>query len=139
LSLVSGETPAATLLADAFVSRPELKGSAAEIAAARNAKSGAIYGPLIPTVGGQAYLGGLGGGIVGKRSTFGESEDYIASLNWRIGPGGLFDFGQIHLTQARLRSVALTGGKLRDQIAGQVDRKSTRLNSSHQIISYAVF
>src|SRR5258708_33319822 len=35
---------------------------------------------------------------------------------------------------ARLVHVAL-----HPRIAGEIDRKSTRLNSSHQIISYAVF
>src|SRR5437588_6284414 len=29
--------------------------------------------------------------------------------------------------------------RLRDRLPGEVDRKSTRLNSSHTVISYAVF
>src|SRR5438552_5558901 len=42
------------------------------------------------------------------------------------------------------KDIFVTNGLARDvtsqdYIAGQADRKSTRLNSSHQIISYAVF
>src|SRR5258708_27272082 len=36
-------------------------------------------------------------------------------------------------------SIQLVGGETAEQSAHQRDRKSTRLNSSHQIISYAVF
>src|SRR5258708_27177360 len=44
------------------------------------------------------------------------------------------------LEQAGARSGATTTGSLlRAALSRQLDRKSTRLNSSHQIISYAVF
>src|SRR5207247_10461998 len=79
LSLISAMMPAGTLVEQAMAARPEAKETAALVVAARVAKNGAVYGPLIPSFGGQAFIGGLGGG----------------------------------------------------------DRKSTRLNSSHEWISFA--
>src|SRR5258708_9278761 len=38
-----------------------------------------------------------------------------------------------------VRAPCLVGGRLMKNTKGHGDRKSTRLNSSHQIISYAVF
>src|SRR5207245_3554972 len=60
---------------------------------------------------------------------FGESEDYVALLAWRVGPGGLFDFGNIHARQARLRGAALTADKVIDQIANEVIASQTRVQS----------
>src|SRR3712207_7737096 len=37
------------------------------------------------------------------------------------------------------RGRLVTGGEQREQLVGDLDRKSTRLNSSHANISYAVF
>src|SRR5256885_12610955 len=39
----------------------------------------------------------------------------------------------------RCLALAADAGRVDDQIAFAVDRKSTRLNSSHLVISYAVF
>ena len=97
--------------------------------AARVAKNGAVYGPLIPSFGGQAFIGGLGGGKDSQTGNFGESEEYVGLLNWRIGPGGLFDFGEIHAQQARLRAARLTEEKVRDEIAQQVVTGRVRLLS----------
>jgi outer membrane protein TolC len=99
------------------------------VSAAQQAKNGAIYGPLIPTVGGQAFFGGLGGGMNSETGHFGESEDYVALVGWRIGPGGLLDFGNMHAQQARLRSAALTANKVTDQIANEVITSQARVQS----------
>lgn len=129
LSFVSTQQPLSDLVTQALFARPEMKQSAALIDAARQAKNGAIYGPLIPSIGGQAFLGGLGGGNKNSTRSLGESEDYVASLSWRIGPGGLFDFGNIHAKQSRLRSANLTNEKVRDQIAQEVVVSRTRVLS----------
>ena len=100
------------------------------------AKNGAVYGPLIPSVGGQAFIGGLGGGKDSQTGNFGESEEYMALLNWRIGPGGLFVFSEIHVQQARLRATQLSEQKLRDEIAQQVVTARARarvLSLAHQL------
>ncbi|MEO8426907.1 MAG: hypothetical protein ABI651_07335 [Verrucomicrobiota bacterium] len=89
-----------SLVAQALASRPELKQNRALVDAARNVQKGALYGPLIPSLGAQVFLGGLGGGKTHDPNTFGESEDYQLTLGWRIGPGGLLDRGRVHATEA---------------------------------------
>jgi len=88
-----------------------------------------VYGPLIPSVGAQAFVGGLGGGTGGSTGNFGESEDYLATLSWRIGPGGLFDFGRIHVADARWCGTKLSQEKTLDAIAGQVVEVATHVRS----------
>jgi len=105
--------------------------------AARHAKNGATYGPLIPSVGGQAFVGGLGGGMNSETGHFGESEDYVALVGWRIGPGGLLDFGNIHSQQARVRSATLSADKVTDQIANEVIASQTRVQSLAEQIATA--
>ncbi len=129
LSVISPKEPLGSLVAQALAARPETRQSAALVSAAQYAKTGATYGPLIPTVGGQAFFGGLGGGMNGETGNFGESQDYVALLAWRIGPGGFFDFGNIHAQQARLRSAAFTASKVTDQIANEVVTGRTRVQS----------
>jgi len=129
LSIVSTKEPLGELISQALAARPETKESAALLSAAQHAKNGAIYGPLIPTVGGQAFFGGIGGGKDSETGHFGESEDYIASISWRVGPGGLFDFGNIHARQARLRGAALMADKVIDQVANEVITGQTRVQS----------
>jgi outer membrane protein TolC len=126
LSIISTKEPLGDLVSQALAARPETQQSAAFLTAARHAKNGAIYGPLIPTAAGQAFFGGLGGGKDSETGHFGESEDYVASVSWRIGPGGLFDFGNIHAQQARLRSAALSADKVIDQVANEVIVNQTR-------------
>ncbi|MBA3830583.1 MAG: TolC family protein [Chthoniobacterales bacterium] len=129
LSLVSTKESLGDLVSQALAARPETQQSAALLSAAQHAKNGAIYGPLVPTVGGQAFFGGLGGGMNSETGHFGESEDYVALLTWRVGPGGLFDLGNIHARQAHLRGAALTADKVIDQIANEVIASQTRLQS----------
>ncbi len=128
-SIVSPKEPLGDLVSQALAMRPETQQSAAFLSAAQQAKNGAIYGPLIPSVGGQAFFGELGGGKDSETGHFGGSEDYVALLNWRVGPGGLFDFGNIHGRQARLRGAALTADKVIDQVANEVITSQTRVQS----------
>ncbi len=129
LSIVSAKESLGDLVSQALAARPETQQSAALLSAAQHAKNGSIYGPLIPTVGGQAFFGGLGGGMNSETGHFGEFEDYVALLAWRIGPGGLFDVGNIHARRARLRSAALTADKVIDQVANEVINSRTRVQS----------
>lgn len=129
LSLISATAPAELLVEQALAVRPETKQNAALVIAARENKNAAVYGPLIPTLGGQAFVGQLGGGKDSQTGNFGESEDYTALASWRIGPGGLFDFGAIHTQNARLRTAQLTDEKVRDDIAQQVVKSRTRVLS----------
>ena len=129
LSIVSTKESLGDLISQALAARHETQQSAAFLSAAQHAKNGAIYGSLIPSVGGQAFFGGLGGGKDSEAGHFGESEDYVALLTWRIGPGGLLDFGNIHARQARLRGAAVTADKVIDQVANEVITSETRVQS----------
>jgi len=129
LTLVETNAPLDSLVQQALRSRPELKQSQALVTAAHDAKNGAVYGPLIPSLGAQAFVGGLGGGKNDSTGNFGESEDYFVGLGWRIGPGGLFDSGRIHASKARLQGARLSGAKVQDEIARQVVESHARAQS----------
>ncbi len=135
LTLIEPGTAMDTLVERALRSRPELKESQALILAARESKKGAVYGPLIPSIGAQVFGGGLGGGPDGGPSNFGAEGDYLVGLSWRIGPGGLFDSGRVRATKARLAATELGATKLKDDITSQVVTGLTRLQSlSEQIV-----
>ena len=104
----------------ALQQRPELKQSRALLAAARDTKNGAVYGPMIPTLGAQVYAGGLGGGPDGGPAHFGGETDYSLALFWKIGPGGLFDSARTDSRKAQLNATQLAEAKLRDTVVTEV-------------------
>jgi outer membrane protein TolC len=118
-----------SLVSKALGSRSEAKQIDALARAARDAKNGATYGPMIPSLGAQVFAGGLGGSGDGTGSRFGQSEDYAVTLGWRIGPGGLLDRSRVRATEARLRIAELGGEKLRDEITRQVVESYVRFQS----------
>ena len=117
------------LVEQALRTRPELKQNQALVLAARAAKNGAIYGPLVPSVGAQAFGGGLGGGPDGGPNTFGAEGDYLLGLSWRIGPGGLFDAGRVHAGKGRLAEAQVGEAKLKDTITSHVVVSLARVQS----------
>jgi outer membrane protein TolC len=129
ITLFSTNSAMDTLVVQALGTRPELKQSQALLQAARATKDGAVYGPLIPTVGAQAFGGGLGGGPDSGPSNFGAEGDYLVGVSWRIGPGGLFDSGRVNASKAQLAAVRLGEAKLKDAIASQVVVSLTRVQS----------
>lgn len=129
LDLVETNTALDSLVQRTLASRPELKQSQSLLAASRDAKSGTIYGPLIPSLGAQLFFGGLGGGRSGIADTFGAQEDYCVGLSWRIGPGGLFDFTRTRATQSRMNEAGFVLEKLRDDVTRQVVEAFTRWQS----------
>jgi outer membrane protein TolC len=119
------------LLSRALARRPELDEAAARLEAARMTRRAATRGPLIPTLGAQASLGGLGGGP-GSTSIghdFDLSADYSFGLSWRVGPGGLGDRNRQRETLARERQGELEQEKVRDVIRRQVVEQHARLRS----------
>lgn len=129
LALVATNVPLDALVGQALAARPELKQGAALVAAARDAQRGARYGGLIPTLGAQVSAGGLGGGVDGQWGNFGDSEDYFVGVSWRIGPGGLLDFGRLHAAEARLRGTRVLDEKLKDEVTRQVVEAHARMAS----------
>lgn len=120
LKLSGAEGSQKELIAQALKARPEYLQSAALVGSAQAGVNGAIYGPLIPTLGAQAFFGGLGGDSDAGRSRFDQQQDYSVGLGWRIGPGGLFDSSRKHAAQARLRTAEIGSEKTREKIAREV-------------------
>jgi outer membrane protein TolC len=137
LTLFETNATADGLVELALESRPELKESQALLVAARADKTGATYGPLIPTLGAQAFGGGLGGGPDGSPDNFGAVGDYTVGLGWRIGPGGLFDSARIRAARARLATAELGTAKLHDAIVSQVVAGLIRVRSTSAQIDLA--
>jgi outer membrane protein TolC len=129
ITLIETNTPVRELSRRALDRRPELKRSRAAAAAARDARKGAVYGPLIPSIGAQAFGGGFGGGPDNGPGNFGGMGDVYVGLGWRIGPGGMFDFGRLKSTQARLSEAELLDEKLRDEITREVVAGLVRVQS----------
>ena len=137
ITLVDTNAAMGALVAQALHQRPELEQNRALVEAANSSKNGALYGPLVPIVGGQAYLGGLGGGMDNGPHRFGDSEDYMVYAGWRIGPGGLFDFSRRHLAEAQLESGRLAAEKVKDAVMREVVTGLTRVRSEADQLSSA--
>jgi outer membrane protein TolC len=120
LDLVVTNATLNSLMTQAYSTRPELAQSRFSLKAARAARDGAKFGPLVPNLGAQVFVGGLGGGNKTSHRGLGESEDYAFTLGWRIGPGGLFDRGRIRAAEARLNLADLSNAKLLDEVTRQV-------------------
>ena len=125
------------LVSEALDARPEIRESRALMQVAEQTQNGAVYGPLIPTVAGQVFVGGFGGGRDAGPSTFGGSRDYLAAVGWRVGPGGLFDVGRIRSARARLGEARWNLEKLRDAVSRQVVEAHTRVVSQQQQLGTA--
>jgi len=129
LSFLSTNATLDALVAQALAARPEVQQTKSLVQAASYARKGALYGPLVPSVGAQAFVGGLAGGNATTYRSLSESEDYQVTLGWRIGPGGLFDRSRVHAAEARLQAARLTSDKLHDEITRQVVDGFTRVQS----------
>jgi outer membrane protein TolC len=129
LTYINTNAVLTAMLAQAASARPELAQNRHLVSAARELKQGAKIGPLIPTVGAQAFVGGLGGGNDTGSTDLGRSEDYAVTLGWRIGPNGLFDRGRTRAAEARLKTAEFGYEKIADEIARQVTESFVRWQS----------
>jgi len=142
LALMDANATPDALVRMALDKRPELVRSAAMIAAAEQARRGALYGPLVPTLGGQAFAGEFNGGgqlfggeIGGAENTNisgGPRRDYSVGLSWKIGPGGILDLGRIRAAGAQLTRAEVNDEKLRDTIKREVVDAYTQMQSLFQ-------
>lgn len=137
IALVETNATLDSLVRQAISARPELKQSQAFAQAAKENKNGAVYGPLIPSLTAQAFGGGLGGGPGNATGNFGDSEDYFVGVSWRIGPGGLFDFGRSRAAKARLNSTRIETDKIHDEIVREVVVAFASLQSYSEQIATA--
>jgi outer membrane protein TolC len=116
------------LLAEALERRPEVREARSELEAARSDQSGALWGPLVPTVQGDVVLGGLG--VV--PGNLGATTDYAVTVGWRIGPGGLFDPGRRDLADARARQAEIQVERVRQRVAEELLSGLNRLRSADE-------
>jgi outer membrane protein TolC len=139
VSRISSGEELGALVAQALATRPELDEAAARVSAARLQRRAATNAPLIPTIGAQAALGGLGGGPGGSTLTrdWGATGDYSFGVSWRIGPGGLFDRNRQREAAARERQVEFAEEKVRDSVRRQVVEQYARLRSYGEQIELA--
>ena len=129
LTLTATNAALDSLVAQALAARPELKQGAAFAAAAAKQHSAATVGPLIPSLGAQAFAGALGGGRNNDLDNFGGSASMALTLGWRFGPGGIFDSARERTADSRMRATALANVKLSDDIIRQVVEAHTRVHS----------
>jgi outer membrane protein TolC len=131
LTLATAGDDLAALVAQALAKRPELDEAAARLEAARVSRRASTHGPMIPTLGAQVSLGGLGGGPGSASFTrdFDVSNDYSFGVSWRVGPGGLLDRNRQRETASRERQVELEREKIQESIRRQVVEQHARLRS----------
>ncbi len=120
LTLIPADAEIRVLIAEALDARPELREQSAVTKSAEYNRQGVTVGPFIPTLNGYAGVGGLGGGPDSSLGGLRSYSDYGFTLNWRIGPGGLFDYSRVDNAEARLEQARLGLAKLQDQITRQV-------------------
>lgn len=137
LTLIKPDASLESLVQQALLAAPELKQSQALLEAAHENRNAAVYGPWVPTITAEAYLGGFGGGRNGDTGDFGDREDYFVGLGWRIGQGGLLDLPRQRVAEARLSSAAHLLDKARDQIIRRVVEAFTQLQSQSEQIDTA--
>jgi outer membrane protein TolC len=137
LVLFDTTASAAGLVERAMRSRPELKQAEARLAASHASQRAAMRGPLIPTISAQAFGGTLGGGPDSGRARVGSMTDFTVGVSWRIGPGGLFDFGRVNANKAQLAVAELGASQLKDAIAAEVLTSLTRIRALADQIALA--
>ena len=130
IRLISEKETLDSLVAKATANRPELKQMAARVQAAKSRHSGAVYGPAVPSIAAGAFWGGLGGGDGNAgMANFDNSSEYSVGASWTLGPGGLFDVGQMNKTRAKVKQGELETEKSHQEIIVQVVAAHARLNS----------
>ncbi|MCC6415983.1 MAG: TolC family protein [Opitutaceae bacterium] len=127
------------LISHALAKRPEVDEMAARLQAARLGRRAAMQGPMLPTVGAQAWIGGLGGGPSGSTLTrdFDLSGDLSFGVSWRVGPGGLLDRNRQREMKARERQTELEGEKMHELIRRQVVEQHARLRALGEQMEFA--
>lgn len=129
LTLADTNATFGSLVQQAFSNRPELKQSRALISAAEENKKAAVRGVWIPTIGAQAFAGGLGGGKNESTGNFSDTADFAATVSWRVGPGGILDSARVDASKAKLKTAELTAEKVQQAIERQVVDAAVQVQS----------
>ncbi len=144
LTLIENNVPLGTLVQQGLSNRPELKQTRALVSAAEENKKAATRGVWIPTVGAQAFAGGLGGGRDSATGNFSDTADFSATVSWRVGPGGILDSARVDVSKSRLKTAELTAEKAKQDIereivdaAVQVQSLGQQVESSRRVLKAA--
>jgi adhesin transport system outer membrane protein len=133
LELVAALAPEEEMVREALAARPEVHRAEHLVEAADKDRTGARWGPLLPTIGAEASFGRLG-------QTFDDtarSNDYRVTLGWQIGPGGLFDGGRSALADSRASSAALEAARVRARVVREVREARGQVESRRSAIEAA--
>lgn len=126
VTLVPAEKTVTDLASEAIERRPELAAGRAFWAALDKDRQSALLGPLIPTVRGEVFDGGLGRVPGDSR----ESRDAAFGLVWKIGPGGLGDVSRVRIAEAQQRQESLRFAQTADRVVREVVQSLTHVQSS---------
>lgn len=139
LSLVTSGGELGPVIARALAARPEIESARAREHAADASVRGASYGPLIPKIGAQAALGGLGGGTgsAPPERDFDSTADYMLGLSWHVGPGGLFDSSRKQIARSAERLSALETERITNEIRRQVVDQHAHLQSLAEQLTFS--
>jgi outer membrane protein TolC len=121
------------LIKRAMLQRPELKEADADLRAIKNEVTGAVWGPLIPSLRAEAGAGGLGP----VPSDLSSREDYRISVGWKVGPGGIFDIGRQHVTKSQHETQRVRIAKLMQKVEEEVRIAYTQVLAKAEQIKIA--
>jgi outer membrane protein TolC len=127
------EAKEADLVGEAVAARPELREAAAELAAARHEETAATWAPLIPDIQVDAGVGSLGPVFSDLES----SRDYTFTMGWRIGPGGILDFGRQRLAESRVRQAEIRLQLAKQRVADEVRAAWTQVTARRRMLDLA--
>ena len=132
---VNATLPLNTLLTKALAERPELQSIAALQQAAESQRNQVSDASLIPRFVLRGSAGGLGGGRNDDWGNFGSTSEVALGIEWRIGPGGLFDSARQEAAASRTRQVALQLQRVRDRIVREVQESYVMARSASEQIA----
>ncbi len=133
VTLVPEGTPVAALLEKALRERPEILAAGARRAAAARGHDGVVWGPWIPTARAEVWGGRFG--YVASRLD--PRDDYAVGLWWRVGPGGIFDFGRAARAAADVRAADWLEAGWRERVAGDVLAAAAETESRRRQVAVA--
>ncbi len=144
LSLASVQVPVQDLVAIALANRPELAESRHLVCEAVERLNRERNAPLVPSVLLAASYGGLGGGLGGDLTNFGDRFDADAVAYWELRQFGLGDMesqreARSRISQARMREVAMMDRVAREvvQSHSQTTARSRQVETAREGIDAA--
>ena len=125
------------LVIRALVQRAEMQAILARRQAADAQHDQAAHGALIPRVVLRGAAGGLGGGRNDEWGHFASTSEVAIGVEWRIGPGGLFDSAQQEAVDSQARQALIQEQRLRERITREVQESYVVAHAASEQIALA--